>query len=175
MPGRARRPLSSGAIIAITLASTFGLLLVVAGLVVSFVAIYISAYTVHPTMHRFVSADAPPTCTVSRHTVVITYPIGDADPAYKDEVDWARPDQLQGFAYVDVTTSPAISDQVKDSDPDHKDLALRAGTILVMTLKATSPSAMLDGIHLEWSWGETGGTQVLPLHVRLSGGRCVLG
>jgi len=37
-----------------------------------------------------------------------------------------------------------------------------------------SSHATLDGIHLEWSWGETGGTQVLPVHARLSGDRCLL-
>jgi len=113
MADPARRPISSGAIIAITFASTLGLVLVIVG----FVAAYISAYTVHPVTHRFAPAEGSPSCAVSGHSVVITYPIGEADPIHGDEVDWARPDQLKGFTYVGVTTSLTPPDQANDSDP----------------------------------------------------------
>src|SRR4051812_43634986 len=99
MPETTRGPLSTGAIIAIALASAFGLLLLVSALVVGFLVLYVSAYSVRPEAHRYASADASPTCTVSGQTVVISYPIGDADPAFPKpdpevlnyEADSARP------------------------------------------------------------------------------------
>jgi len=167
MADSGRRPLSSGAIIAITLSSTIGGFIVL-------LSLYILGETARPTSDRFLTSAASPTCELSGQNVTLSYPIGDADPPYKDEVDWVRPNQLQGFTYVDVTTSPTPPDQANNSDPEHKNLALRPGTTLVITLKAMSSHATLDGIHLEWSWGETGGTQVLPVHARLSGDRCLL-
>ena len=125
---------------------------------------------------RFLDAQTRPSCDISGGDVLIRYPIGEADPAYTDEeVDSVRPDQSHGFKYVNVSTSPIPPSYESDSsDPTRKGLGLPAGTTLILTPKPTSTGATLDGIHVDWSWGETGGTQVLPIHATFADGRCTV-
>ena len=86
-----------------------------------------------------------------------------------------RPDTSTGLTYLWLAVDPAL--EVDDNHevsggPAGQNVRLDSGTTLVMMFSEQSRTARIEGLRVDWSYGETGGYQVLPLTVRATATGC---
>jgi hypothetical protein len=163
-----RRPLSTAAIVAITVGS---IVLVYAGLL----AVFIAGSLYRPETARFGHAEMTPSCSMSGDMVTLAVPLGTPDPEYGEyEYDTVSPARMSGLKYVAVDTVPVPSKAESDTSADRHVLALSTADAVVLTLQRSQKKATLDGVVVEWSWGETGGKQTLPVTLRVDESGCTV-